>query len=188
MFWFGVVGRESFLQVFQFDCTIFLVPFFLFSVSSSLSDLNQPHSQQTSASSIHSSTDMLQIPQGSQFGSQGSPLHTIPSADKIKVELDMTLQQRPGSQSEDMTDTASCSLERLGIVPARSLSKGKFGSLLSLQFSFRSQQQRHPPPPPPPQHLPSPPTPTPLSTPQPVVVKGMRRGCPAAASSLKPGK
>ncbi len=63
-----------------------------------------------------------------------------------------------------------CSLERLGIIPARSLSKGKFGSLVSLQLSIKT----HYPPP--------------VNIPKPVVVRDLVRGYPAATTQIKSGK
>lgn len=143
------------------------------------------YSPHTCVPSTHSSTDLFHIPHGAQFGSQGTPLNTPTSSPfvgyKIKVELDLTqLHQQAGS---GMLDMIPCSLERLGIVPARSLGKGKFGSLLSLQFSFRPQQKQQQQNQ---QRLQSPTTPG--STPQPVVVKGVRPGCPASGTALKPGE
>ncbi len=103
----------------------------------------------------------LQIPEGSQFGSRETPLHV---GHKVKVELDLS-RYKLGVEGG-----VPCSLERLGIVPVRSLGKGKFGSLASLRFSFKTQ---YPPPP--------------AST-QPVVVRGVLPGKPAAETPLKSGE
>ena len=110
-----------------------------------------------------------QIPQGSQIGSHGMPLHTPTRSPllghQMKVELDLG-QFQLGVGME----RGACSLERLGIVPARMLGAGKFGSLASLRLSFKT----HYPPPP--------------ATPaQPVVVRGLVLGYPASQTQLKKG-
>ena len=106
---------------------------------------------------------VLQIPEGAQLGSQGMPLHA--GGNKVKVEVDLSRYQL-GTEG----GRGSCSLEKLGIVPVRSLGKGKFGSLASLRFSFKTQ---YPPPP--------------IST-QPVIIRGVLPGKPAAETRLKSGK
>ena len=110
----------------------------------------------------------LQIPQGSQYGSHGSPLHTHVSSPIIgyrtKVELDLS-QFQLGADGG-----VPCSLEKLGIIPTRSPNRWKFGSLTSLRL------KTHYPPPSP-------------SASQPVVVRGVVSGYPAAAATqLKPGE
>ena len=128
-----------------------------------LTDLDQLHS------SFHSMSfpdlpPAPKIPQGSQFGSHGTPLP--PSTSGLftnysqKVEIDLSQFQLG----------VPCSLEKLGIVPTRSLGKKKFGSLMSLQFSFKS----HYPPP--------------SNISYPVVIRAVIPGYPAASTSLKSGK
>lgn len=125
-----------------------------------LSDLNQLQSN-----NYNLSDGSPQIPQGSQFGSHGTPLHSPASSPLIgyhkKVELDLTQFQLGAGE-------VACSLEKLGVVPARVLSKGKFGSLISLRFSFKT-------------HYPPPPS-------QPVIIRGVLPGYPAAVMRLKPGE
>lgn len=121
-------------------------------------------------SSIPDGSPQIAIPQGSQFGSHGTPLHTPTSSPligyRVKVELDLA-QFQLGVGLEG----GACSLDKLGIVPARVLGKGKFGSLASLRLSFKT----HYPPPP---AAPSPP----------VVIRGLVSGLPASGTQLKPGK
>ena len=84
----------------------------------------------------------------------------------MKVELDLAHFQLGLG-----TEGGVCSLEKLGIVPARMLGGGKFGSLASLRFSFKT-------------HYP----PLPASPAQPVVVRGIVPGYPAAGTQLKTGE
>ena len=104
----------------------------------------------------------LQIPEGSQYGSRGAPLQV--GGYKVKVEIDLSRYQL-GAEGE----LPRCSLERLGIVPVRSLGKGKFGSLASLRFSFKTQ---YPPPP---------------ADTNPVVIRGVLPKQPAADTNLVAG-
>ena len=137
-----------------------------------LSDLSRPFERTSAPSSL------VHTPQGD---SQGTSMQTRTFT--VSLELDISpLLQRLVSDSERVIDMPPCSLERLGIVPVRSLGKGKFGSLRALHFSLMSPWQR--------QHRQSTghSSTSPGSSPQPVVVKGMRTGCPAADTSLKQGE
>lgn len=106
----------------------------------------------------------LQIPQGSQYGSHGTPLVSQANSPLHGHQTRVELQLEVGC--------GGASLEILGIVPTRSLSKWKFGSLMSLRLS--SFKTHYPPPS--------------QSASQPVVVRGLVPGRPAATTQLKPGE
>jgi len=129
------------------------------------SDLNELQSDYTV------SDGACQIPQGSQVGSRGTPLPTSASSPLIrnvtKVKLDLA-QFKLGAGSEN----GVCSLEKLGIVPARMLGRGKFGSLMSLNYSFKTWY---------------PPRPF-TSSSQPVIIRAVLSGSPAALVQLRPGE
>ena len=82
------------------------------------------------------------LPQTTLVGSQGLPLHHIRDLRGPSVRIDI-------SQFQLGVGLTPCSLDTLGIVPARSLIKGKFGSLSSLvaprNHSRGTFKQHYPP-------------------------------------------
>ena len=112
-------------------------------------------------------TSTLTIPEATLYGSQGlslqpayySPMPTRAhkSSTMVRVRLDI-LQFGLGVRG------TPCSLERLGIVPSRSLTKGKFGSSHSILHSSKS------------------PYTPPLEISQPVLIRGVVPGSPAAVT------
>ena len=73
------------------------------------------------------------------------------------------------SQFQLGVENMTCSLEKLGIVPAKSMEREKFSSLVSLQFSFKTRFPL-------------------VKHAKPVVIKGIVPGSPAAVTQLKPGE
>ena len=107
----------------------------------------------------------MSLPQSTLYGSRGIPLHhpTEPlSGPAIRIDL---------SQFQLGVGLTPCSLETLGIVPARSLIKGKFGSLSSLvnprSYSRGTFKQHYPPS---------------SSHSQPVIIRGIVPGSPVAVT------
>ncbi len=108
------------------------------------------------------STPNTVLPETTLYGSGGIPLtptHSISGRGRrgsamTRVTLDL-------SQFGLGAGLTRCSLERLGIVPSRSLSKGKFGSTFSLKY-------------------PKYPSTSDLS--QPVLIRGVVPGSPAAVT------
>lgn len=112
-------------------------------------------------------TSTLTIPEATLYGSQGlslqsayySPMPTRAHKSSTMVRIRMDI-----SQFGLGVRGTPCSLERLGIVPSRSLTKGKFGSSISLLYSSKSS---YPPP---------------LEISQPVHIRGVVPGSPAAVT------
>ena len=108
-----------------------------------------------------SSLGEVPLPQSTLYGSQGIPLHH--KGHSVRINL---------SQFQLGVGLTPCSLDTLGIVPARSLIKGKFGSLISLAPSrsySRSTFKHHYPP----SHS---------SSFHPVIIRGVVPGSPAAVT------
>ena len=106
------------------------------------------------------------LPQTTLCGSRGVPLHNVRDLRLPSIRIDL-------SQFQLGVGLTPCSLDTLGIVPARSLIKGKFGSLSSLaspRHYSRSKFKQHYPP------L------SPSSSFQPVIIRGIIPGSPAAVT------
>ena len=109
----------------------------------------------------------MSLPQSTLYGSRGIPLHhprELLSGPAIRIDL---------SQFQLGVGLTPCSLETLGIVPARSLIKGKFGSLSSLvnprSYSRGTFKQHYPPS-------------SSSSHSQPVIIRGIVPGSPVAVT------
>jgi hypothetical protein len=107
----------------------------------------------------------MSLPQSTLYGSRGIPLHhprELLSGPAIRIDL---------SQFQLGVGLTPCSLETLGIVPARSLIKGKFGSLSSLviprSYSRGTFKQHYPPS---------------SSHSQPVIIRGIVPGSPVGVT------
>ncbi len=108
----------------------------------------------------------MSLPQSTLYGSRGIPLHhprELLSGPAIRIDL---------SQFQLGVGLTPCSLETLGIVPARSLIKGKFGSLSSLviprSYSRGTFKQHYPP--------------SSSSHSQPVIIRGIVPGSPVGVT------
>lgn len=95
------------------------------------------------------------VPHGAFYGSQGMSLHDAAQTSVTSVRIDLT----PYKFDADGTP---CSLETLGLVPAKPLARKWFGSLSNLRISFKN----YPPP----------------TSQSPVVVREVIPGSPAAVS------
>ena len=113
----------------------------------------EPHSQPMS------------LPQSTLYGSRGIPLHHPRESSGPAIRIDL-------SQFQLGVGLTPCSLDTLGIVPARSLIRGKFGSLSSLvnPRSFRGTFKQHYPPSSTSSHS------------QPVIIRGIIPGSPVAVT------
>ena len=109
----------------------------------------------------------MSLPQSTLYGSRGIPLHHPADASGPTVRIDL-------SQFQLGVGLTPCSLETLGIVPARSLIKGKFGSLSSIvnprSYSRGTFRQHYPP------------SSSTSSHSQPVIIRGVIPGSPVAVT------
>lgn len=108
----------------------------------------------------------MSLPQSTLYGSRGIPLRHPRDSSGPALRIDL-------SQFQLGVGLTPCSLETLGIVPARSLIKGKFGSLSSLvnprSFSRGTFKQHYPPS-------------SSSSHSQPVIIRGIIPGSPVAVT------
>ena len=105
-----------------------------------------------------SSLGEVPLPQSTLYGSQGIPLHH--KGHSVRINL---------SQFQLGVGLTPCSLDTLGIVPARSLIKGRFGSFAPSRSYSRSTFKQHYPP----SHS---------SSFHPVIIRGVIPGSPAAVT------
>lgn len=108
----------------------------------------------------------MSLPQSTLYGSRGIPLHHPRESSGPAIRIDL-------SQFQLGVGLTPCSLDTLGIVPARSLIKGKFGSLSSLvnprSYSRSTFKQHYPPS-------------SASSHSQPVIIRGIIPGSPVAVT------